>query len=160
QVLVANGQEFTITGKASSTSLTVSPTASLTSKNAAIGTGDLISIQSASYDLIVNNVVYGGVTGGIVFSNELSSTESVLGTQVHNNKVMFSGTCGICLQANTNGSSNVTFSSIIGNHILYPGQDGLATVVAGYSAISLYSQTAGLASRITVDDNVAISSGN
>lgn len=159
-VLVANGQEFTITGKSSNTSLTVSPTASLTNKNAAIGTGDLISIQSASYDLIANNVIYGGVTGGIVFSNELSSTESVLGTQVHNNKVMFSGTCGICLQANTNGSTNVTFSSIIGNHIFYPGWDGLATTTVSYSAISLYSQTVGLASRITVDDNVAIASGN
>jgi hypothetical protein len=82
--------------------------------------------------------------------------------QIQNNKVIDCGSICIAIQGNTNGSTNLAFVTVTGNQMLGPGTDGLATANPyGYAAVEIYSQTAGLTSRVNVSNNLAVdSNGN
>ncbi|WP_092079195.1 right-handed parallel beta-helix repeat-containing protein [Bradyrhizobium brasilense] len=123
--LVANGGvEFQITAVVSNTQLTLASSGSLTSVPAAIGAGDMISMNNVSYNKVHGNSLVGGVTGGVVLSNESSSTENVGSNQIYGNYVFDSG--AFCYAIDGNGAFSNTVvndTQLIGNYCLAPGRN-------------------------------------
>jgi hypothetical protein len=136
EVLVVNGgTEFPIAAVNSNTSLTLTSSGSLTNVAASIGGGDVLSVTNTSFNRLTNNIVSGGVTGGIVLANQggsIPSIESSLGNIISDNYIENSGNFGIALEAlSATSNPQVSQTTITGNIILGPGRSGAASAAPG-----------------------------
>lgn len=123
-LVAGGGFEFQIAAVNSNTSLTLASSGSLTNVAAAIGAGDVLSLTNVSFNRIQGNFIFGGVTGGVVLSNESSSTENVGSNQILGNYVFDSG--AFCYAIDGNGAfSNTVVSDtqLIGNYCVAPGRN-------------------------------------
>jgi len=157
-VLVADGGiEFPIASVNSSTSLTlVSSGGTHTNKPGVIGSGDLISLTSTSFNKIAFNTVSNGATGCIVlaqFGGPLGDTTSAVNNIIANNIALNCGQFGIAIEAIANAGAIVQDVSILGNQIIGAGQDGSAG--SAPTAIQLSSTSTSIMVNVIVDGNIA-----
>lgn len=154
-LVVNGGTEFTFASINSPTSITLATSGgSLVNVLGAMQGGDTLSIINTSNDRVTDNLVSGGVTGGIVMSNAggaFASTESCLNNLIANNIVTNSGNFGIAIEAVTNGGSVIFDTLITGNQVISPGRTGGAG--AAPAGIQLSSSTAGLMNGVLVSSN-------
>ena len=122
--LVMNaGGEYLVTAKASSTSLTVSPTPGTTTGVPAVfGTGDLIGIDSSSDNVVENNYLYYGATAGIIISNA-SGGASARRNKIRGNQLFSQGECALAASRSV-GVHEVGENEFSGNTIYNAAQTG------------------------------------
>ncbi|MCK1707628.1 MULTISPECIES: glycoside hydrolase family 55 protein [unclassified Bradyrhizobium] len=153
-LLVNGGVEFAITAVNSNTSLTLDHTGTQTNVAAAIGNGDLLSLNNVSYTKVYQNKVSGGITGGIVLSQESASTESAVANTIEGNLVEQCGEDCIGIAADSSfGSTVVYYTSILNNKMVAPNRSGSAGTFG--AAIGLQT-TAGNMATVIVDGNQSI----
>lgn len=115
-LILNGGVEELITSITSSTSMQVNTSNSFGSVPAAAGPGDLLSVASASNNILANNYITGGVGGGIVISNFIAGS-SVQKNQVIGNVVKGQGEGCIELESENAFGTQVFDTQIRGNSI-------------------------------------------
>ncbi|SDD95261.1 hypothetical protein SAMN05216337_1017140 [Bradyrhizobium brasilense] len=150
-LVAGGGNEFQVAAVVSNTQLTLASSGTLTNVPAAIGAGDMISLNNVSYNMVHDNRIIGGATGGVVLSNESSSTESAVGNQIVDNYVFDSGTYCYVIDGNgAFGATVVNDTKLTGNYCLGPGRSGTAS--AAIAGIELYA-SAGRVNGVLIDSN-------
>jgi hypothetical protein len=146
QFLVINGgQEFKVTVKASSTSLTVATTpGTLTGVPATIGSGDHIGVQDSSRSVISDNNMTLGATFGIAISSAGNLTTRNL---LANNRIVLAGKACIDI----NATANVSKNSILGNYLYNCGQSQAGA--GQQSGIQISHSTGSIVADTFIDGN-------
>jgi hypothetical protein len=137
--ITINTVEYLVTAKASSISLTVNSTAGTQSSKAYIaGTGDMISVGNASFNLIQGNRLYGGGAGGIVL-HQFYGSSNAQGNMVQNNHVQNSAqACISAVSSTLGGATQIVATTISDNYVVDGGRGSTAvdaTVRSGISVI-------------------------
>ena len=132
----SGGGEFQIQSIQSATALTLAMAPGAQTNVAAnSGQADLIGIDSCSYNIISENSLEGGMSGGIVLSNGAGSV-GMISTIIADNSVIAVGNFGIGIQSNA--GANVIDSTIIkGNTAINCGVGGAANQVNSSNGIWL-----------------------
>jgi hypothetical protein len=122
----SGGGEFQIQSIQSATALTLTAAPGAQTNVAAnSGQADLINIDCCAYNIISENSLEGGMSGGVVIHNS-SGTAGSIGTIVTDNTVTAVGSSGISLQSDTGSSTVVDTSIIQGNTVIGCGVGGAA----------------------------------
>lgn len=130
----ASPTEAQILSVNSATSLTLySPVPTLTNVAAQTGQADMINIDSCAYNIISENTMFGGMSGGIVLHNSKGST-STIATIVVNNSCTSIGNMGISIQT-PNAATFVDSTIIKGNVCGNCGTGGAANLTNSAAGI-------------------------
>lgn len=152
-ILLNGGVEFLITSVTDNTHLVVNTTpGTLTGAAAAIGPGDLVSVLSASNNVISNNSILGGAGGGIVISNFVAG-ESAQKNLVVGNMIRGAGEGCIELEGENTFGTQVFDNQIRGNAISNCGLGGAASASATLYGIALIEFNSSTLLNTFIDDN-------
>lgn len=130
-VVLDNGAEYRVTGKASDTSLTVaSALPTLSGAAAMIGSGDLLGLAQSSLCQVFDNYIEGSTTYGISMLLGLSEFAAI-GNEIRRNKIVNTGKNGVNIAASLIGSGGGFIEKIVvaDNYLFLTGSGaGIGTV--------------------------------